>query len=413
MRVAYLTHYTELYGANRSLIDLVLELRARGEVEPLVVAPREGPLLEFLRDAGITCAVFPFEPWMSERRYSGRFYHKLKQWWGYEQAAMTRARNNVLTVPGLAQWVKAQRASLVHANSAAVSVGAAVAREAGVPLVQHVREMPEKHYRLHLDMGRGAYGDALQSADRVIAISHAAAEDLKRYAPSARVTVAYNGVLRRSRYAEFAQQAEERWLSPSPIRFVMVGLLHPGKRYDEAVDAVRAVRAQGHDVRLSIAGGGRDKDLVAHIHRAGLQDVVELLGYVEDPFPLFRQAHALVMCSRDEAMGRVTVEAMASGLPVIGHASGATPELVRDGITGLLYTDGPEALAACMLELLADLHRARSMGRAGMEEAAQRFTVEGYATEVMNVYRDILPDGAPVKRPSDDDDALRTRGRRW
>ena len=106
-------------------------------------------------------------------------------------------------------------------------------------------------------------------------------------------------------------------------------------------------------------------------------------------------------------------EAMASGLPVIGHASGATPELVRDGITGLLYAGGADALATRMLELLADLPRARSMGRAGMTEAAQRFTVEGYATEVMNVYRDIHPNGAPVKRPSDDDDALRTRGRRW
>src|SRR6187551_1318652 len=41
MRIAYLTHYTELYGANRSLLDLVLELRARGEVEPLVITPRE------------------------------------------------------------------------------------------------------------------------------------------------------------------------------------------------------------------------------------------------------------------------------------------------------------------------------------------------------------------------------------
>ncbi len=412
MRIAYLTHYTELYGANRSLIDLALELRGRGEIEPLVVAPRDGALLEFLRDEGITCAIFPFEPWMSERRYSGRFYHKLKQWWGYEQSAMDRARNNVLVVPAIAQWLKAQRVSLVHANSAAVSIGAAVAREAGVPLVQHVREMPEKHYRLHLDMGRGAYGDALQRADRIIAISHAAEVDLKRYAPAARTTVAYNGVLRKMRYAELAQQAEERWLNTSPIRFAMVGLLHPGKRYDEAVDAVRAVRAKGHDVRLSIAGGGRDKDLITHIHRAGLQDVVELLGYVEDPFPLFRSAHALVMCSRDEAMGRVTVEAMASGLPVIGHASGGTPELVRDGITGLLYPDGPSALATRLLELIGDLPRARQMGRAGMEEAAQRFTVEGYAKEVLAVYREVLSGGTRIQRPRDED-APRTRGRRW
>lgn len=390
MRVAYLTHYTELYGANRSLIDLVLELRARGEVEPLVIAPREGALLEFLRDEGIACTVFSFQPWMSERRYSGRFYHKARQWWDYEHAAMARARNNVLITPAIAQWLKAQRVEIIHSNSVAVSIAVSASREAGIPLVQHVREMPEKHYRLHLDMGRGAYGDALQAASQVIAISHAAADDLKRYAPSAPVTVAYNGVLRAVRYTELAKQADDRWGETAPIRFAMVGLLHPGKRYDEAVDAVRLVRAKGFDIRLSIAGGGRDKDLIAHIHRAGLQDVVELLGYVEDPFPLFNSAHALVMCSRDEAMGRVTVEAMASGLPVIGHASGGTPELVRDGITGFLYTDGAQALAARMLELVGDLPRAKRMGRSGAEEASRRFTVEGYASEVLAVYRSVL-----------------------
>lgn len=396
MRIAYLTHYTELYGANRSLIDLVLELRARGEVEPLVVAPREGPLLELLRDEGITCAIFPFEPWMSERRYSGRFYHKAKQWWGYEQAAMSRARNNVLIVPAVAQWLKAQRTELVHANSVAVSIAAAVAREAGVPLVQHVREMPEKHYRLHLDLGRGAYRDALQSADRVIAISQAAAADVRSYAPDAPVTVAYNGVLRAARYAELARSAGERWLDTGCFRLAMVGLLHPGKHYEEAVDAVRIMRAKGHDVRLSIAGGGRDKDLITHIHRSGIQDHVQLLGYVDDPFPLFNSAHALVMCSRDEAMGRVTVEAMASGLPVVAHASGGTPELVRDGVTGLLYTGGPEAVASCVLQLISDLPRARQMGRQGAEDAAQRFTVEGYASEVLAVYRSVL--SRPLRR---------------
>lgn len=396
MRVAYLTHYTELYGANRSLIDLVLELRARGDVEPVVIAPREGQLLELLRDEGISCAVFPFQPWMSERRYSGRFYHRLKQWWDYERAAMARARGNVLLTPGIAQWLKGQRVELVHANSVAVSIAVPASREAGLPLVQHVREMPEKHYRLHLDLGRSAYGDALQAASQVIAISHAAADDLRRYAPNAPVTVAYNGVLRAARYVDLARGLDQRWRTTSPIRFVMVGLLHPGKRYDEAVNALRMVREQGFDVRLSIAGGGRDKDLIAHIHRAGMQDFVDLLGYVEDPFPLFAAAHALVMCSRDEAMGRVTVEAMASGLPVIGHASGGTPELVRDGITGFLYTDGAQALAGRMLELVGDLPRAGRMGRAGAQEAARRFTVEGYASEVLAVYRSVL--SRPLRR---------------
>ena len=85
-----------------------------------------------------------------------------------------------------------------------------------------------------------------------------------------------------------------------------------------------------------------------------------------------------------------------SGLPVIGHASGGTPELVRDGITGFLYTDGAQALAGRMLELVGDLPRAGRMGRAGAQEAARRFTVEGYASEVLAVYRSVL--SRPLRR---------------
>ena len=59
MRVAHLTHYAELYGANRSLLDLVLELRQRGEVEPHVLMPREGPLSERLRKEGVPVRVLP------------------------------------------------------------------------------------------------------------------------------------------------------------------------------------------------------------------------------------------------------------------------------------------------------------------------------------------------------------------
>ena len=277
LRIAYLTHYTELYGANRSLLDLVLELRARGEIDPLVIAPREGALLDLLRGEPayrtgrrVDCAVFPFQPWMSERHHEGRFYHRWQQRWNYERAALARAKANSALIPEIVALLKTERIQLLHANSAAVSVAVASAKAANIPLVQHVREMPEKHYRLHLDMGRSGYGDVLNAAAQVIAISNAAAEDVKRYAPDARITVINNGVLRAGRYAEVIAGSAERWKNTSPFRFVMVGLLHPGKRYDEAVDALRVVRGKGHDARVVIAGGGRDKELVAHIHRVGL-----------------------------------------------------------------------------------------------------------------------------------------------
>ena len=67
---------------------------------------------------------------------------------------------------------------------------------------------------------------------------------------------------------------------------------------------------------------------------------MKFFGYVENTLPLIRGADVLLMCSRYDAFGRVTVEAMKLGKPVIGAKSGGTTELISEGFNGLLYTSG-------------------------------------------------------------------------
>ncbi|MCB0807683.1 MAG: glycosyltransferase [Flavobacteriales bacterium] len=391
MRVAHLTHYAELYGANRSLLDLVLELRQRSEVEPHVLMPREGPLSERLRKEGVPVRVLPFEPWMSERHYEGRAHHRLRQWWRHERAARARDRTNRALMPALVDQVQAWGTDLLHANSSAVSIATDLASEARVPLVWHVREMPEAHYRLHLDRGRGAHGRHLREADRLVAISEAVKADILLYTtPHRPIEVIYNGVLRRERFLELRTAAADRWNAKGPFTFAQVGLIHPSKGHLEALDALHRVRLQGHDVRLVIAGEGRDAPVRERIATLGLEDAVELAGFLQDPFELFHRAHGLLMCSRHEAMGRVTVEAMATGLPVIGHDSGGTPELIADGTNGLLYPGGADELAERMLRLVRDRQLARRLGERAAMDAAQRFSVEDYADRVLAVFRSVL-----------------------
>jgi glycosyltransferase involved in cell wall biosynthesis len=391
MRVLFITHYSELYGANRSLLELVLEVRDRGGVQPHVLLPREGELASLLRRQAIPTAVIPFEPWMSERQYSGRPHHCLLQHWRNTRLAMERAHANRKALPGLIAQVRAWNIQLLHANSAAVSVAHRIAGATGLPLVWHVRELPERHFGFHLDAGRHAYRRALRSAYRIIAISDAVRADIERYTgPSDRITIIPNGVLRGDRYPGLQEQAHHRWSSTKLFTFLMVGLIHPSKGQLEAVEALSILIQRGYDVRLVIAGGGRDRDLRERIARSGIADRVELLGFVEEVLPLYFRSHAMLMCSRNEAMGRVTVEAMACGLPVIGHASGGTPELVENDVTGLLYTGGASDLADQMIQLVADAALARRLGDAASLTAQERFSVERCAQEVLGVYRSVL-----------------------
>jgi len=119
---------------------------------------------------------------------------------------------------------------------------------------------------------------------------------------------------------------------------------------------------------------------------------VDLLDYADDLSEFYGSGHALLMCSRHEALGRVTIEAMAHGLPVIGRAEGGTLEVIEDGSTGLLYDKGPEELAVRMLQLIRDPEGAREMATAAMRDVAVRFTVEGSADRVMQRYTELLQD---------------------
>lgn len=390
MNVTYITHYPELYGANRSLLDLMRELKRRGKIVPHVLLPREGDLVAVLREEGIPYRVLPFQPQVSERRYSGRWYHRLQQHWRYERAARARRKANEELLPALADQVKAWGTRLVHANSSVIGIARDLAPLCGLPLVWHIREMPERQYGLYLDEGRSGHAAALREADRLIAISEAVRNDILRYTTPVRpIVVVPNGVLPAARYAELRSLAEERWATSQPFVFALVGLIHPSKGQIEAVESLAKVRHQGIDAYLVIAGEGKDGPLRERIAALGMEAHVEMRGFVADPYSVFLSAHCALMCSRNEAMGRVTVEAMASGLPVIGHRSGATPEMVDDGVSGMLY-DTVEGLAVNMATLARDPARARQMGMAGAEIAAGRYSIERYADQVLDVYRTVL-----------------------
>jgi glycosyltransferase involved in cell wall biosynthesis len=116
-------------------------------------------------------------------------------------------------------------------------------------------------------------------------------------------------------------------------------------------------------------------------------DRVEFWGYIPDPGRAFLEADVALMCSRNEAMGRVTAEAMSTCRPVIGFDSGGTSELIDPGRTGLLYRGGPDALAACMARYLAAPELAWQHGQVGWHDARRRHSTEAYAAQIHEVLR--------------------------
>ena len=113
------------------------------------------------------------------------------------------------------------------------------------------------------------------------------------------------------------------------------------------------------------------------------------MGFKKEVTAEYHRADAVLMCSRDEGMGRVTVEAMSYGKPVLGYRGGATPELLTDEVDGFLYENDAQGLAEKMDLLLKDPDRARTMGKAGQQKAIQQYTVQKYVDQVYDIFREV------------------------
>jgi glycosyltransferase involved in cell wall biosynthesis len=216
-------------------------------------------------------------------------------------------------------------------------------------------------------------------ARRLIAISEA----LKRFTvehvgvPPAKIAVVHYGLDELPR-----PWAENTDLDlPVDARVLLcVARLVPQKGVDVAVKALPAIRAEHPDAVLVVLGEGPQRE---ELRAEG----VYLPGRVGDIAAWYRRAELLVHPARWEGFGIALLEAMLAGKPIVATRISAAPEIVDDGVTGLLVPpEDPAALAAAVNEFLADPLRAAAYGRSGLVRARAEFSVAGMAERTAGVY---------------------------
>ena len=377
LRVAFITHYAELYGANLSLLNLIEGLGRYG-VCSHVISPEQGDLLPELARRGIPAAVLPFEWWVSPRRTL--------------IGAAARLLRNVRRLRSVAAQTAHWGCDLVYSNSSVFAIGAMVAAKLGLPHVWHLREFGWRDYGLLPDFGPQMSRLGFRTADATVFVSHALRRAILGRTPAANSHVIYNGVAREGVFDERRQAAEALRGRHRPFTYVLVGRFRESKGQAVAIRAFTQVAARHPAARLLLVGGAGqtgDQDYFdrcrALASELAVADRVAFWGYIPDPERAFLEADVALMCSRNEAMGRVTVEAMSACRPVIGFDSGGTSELIDPDRTGLLYRGGWEALAACMARYVAAPDLAWQHGLAGWHDARQRHSIEAYAAQIHEV----------------------------
>ncbi|WP_217921345.1 glycosyltransferase [Miltoncostaea oceani] len=178
---------------------------------------------------------------------------------------------------------------------------------------------------------------------------------------------------------------------------VHIGRLARQKRPDLLIEAFRRLHPAEPGCRLVLAGEGPLRGSIeTTIRDAGLGTAISVLGERDDVPAILAGARCLVLASDYEGCPISAIEGLAAGTPVVATAVGGTPEVVTDGVTGLLVPPrDPDALAAAIGALWRDPVLGRSLGGAGREHARERFSRDRMAQGTMQVYRGIVRSATP------------------
>lgn len=375
--VLFVDQAAEIGGAELSLIDIV-----RWRQGPQAVClMQEGPFAERLRELAVPTVLIDASGILNVRREDGL------------AAAAAAAPALVKTMRGFV--ANARLYDVVYANTMKAIMLAALSYPLHRrPVIWHLRDLlTAEHFSASLR--RCCALLPAFAIRRVIANSQATAEVYRQIGGRSPVEVVYNGIDPAPFDAVDPRAARARLVADAGLRDdqPIVGVFSRLARWKGQHVLVEALRSVPN-LQAVIVGGalfGEDAyeaQLRADIAAAGLEDRVRLLGFRRDVPSLMKAVDVVAHTSTAaEPFGRVIVEGMVAGKPVVAMRAGGAMELIRDGETGLLVPPGDAAaLADALRQLLADPTRAARLAERGEAEARATFGVRDY---VLNIERAI------------------------
>lgn len=291
----------------------------------------------------------------------------------------------------MARAILEWKCDVVYTNTIVIVAGAFAALLARKPHVWHLHELGYVDPKEQFDLGRRVVTwliDHLSTA--VVANSCTLKQEYAKYVGTQKFRVIYQAVTLK----EFTNSPPPSMAEITAFRCIIVGSLQEAKAQDEAILALAEARRQGVPATLLVIGEGDQSFrlmLEGLAERCGVEQQVIFHGYVTNPMPLISTADVVLICSRSESFGRVTVEAMLAGKAVIGAAGGGTMEFIRDGSTGLLYSPGNYLeLAARIRYLYENAEQKLRLGATARNWAKDRFHRKRYAGEVIKLLEEVV-----------------------
>ncbi|MDE7432751.1 MAG: glycosyltransferase family 4 protein [Lachnospiraceae bacterium] len=373
--VMYIFNDAGFGGAGQSLLDTLAEIR--NDVNPIIIIRDDADVENQFITLGVRC-------------------YKIKFLADYVKIGSANADKRVCDIKQsyeaaqqLVPIIKKENIQLIHINSSVSYFAAIAALMAGIPYIWHIRELMEEQFGcefLNEELKKSLY----KKANKIITISDYVQEKHCKKIELETVRL-YNGINIR----KFKQKIETK--DQFEKTFIVTAMITPEKGQWNVIQATERLVKRGHtDIKVIIVGGGAATYVWAlkkYVKKNHLEKNVFILPFQDDLSALRSQTSYAITSSQNEALGRVTIEAMLAGNVVIGAASGGTIEIIGENEErGFLYKLGDsESLADTMEQVIAlSSDTKNEIIKRAQQYAENTFDSKQYCKKLINIYDEIV-----------------------
>ena len=441
MKVIYFaTDNYALSGAFICLVRLAQEMKDRG-VDVKVVLSAEGDGTKLLVDAGIPYELITSYNWDIAIGAGLKIKAKIP----------VKYLLNLRAIHKITEYLKKEKPDIVHINSTYSYVGAVAAYKLGIPVVWHIREFFEEDQNNRMWNRQKGYA-LMSKAEAILPVSQALFDKYRKIFSEEKLHVINDGVVEKRFYAPDRKiftddiihlvcvgglyhykgqttliEALAEYIKrkqPSKKNGFLQGLSEVsteekysisqnqteesteekdisspslmGERIDEkkriSPNSVGKVTEETPNISLSLVGEGTEGQVLKDLAKErGISELVHFEGYSSEPEKFYKTADISFMTSKSEAFGLVTVEAMLSGVLVIGADCAGTKDIIKDKKTGLLYEPGNyKSLADAIEYAFNNKAEMQQIADRGRQWAVENFTTKVNAEHVKEIYDKII-----------------------
>lgn len=381
LSVCFFSHSAQLFGAEKCLLDLTTDLIRDYGVNCTVILPEDGPLRRKLHHVGASTVVADYS-WWCDLNLVPNGEATLRLCEGFTRVALY-----------IRQKLEKINPDVIFTNTLTIPWGAIIALILDKPHLWFIHEFGELDHNLKFFLPFETILNIIRDASNLILTnSNAVKEVLFGNSSKKKVlTVYYHIDIPPGAVSEKAENYFERE-NATKLIMTVGGSETKGER--DAILAVKMLDEKKKDVELLIMDvwpfPGYLEDLKEMVKNEKLEKCVKFSGFWENPFPVVNMADIVLACSRNEAFGRMTLEAMLLKKPVIGTNSGGTRELIKEGLNGLLYEPGHYIELAEKIQYLVEhQEKIEEFGENGYKLAKETFTKEEFSGKLYKLLKNL------------------------